>query len=73
MEECSKECMPLTMCISPFILTLSKVCMMLKEARQGSRVLRIDGGQPLSGDLRVYPAKNAALPILAASSLPQSP
>ncbi|MDM7323949.1 MAG: UDP-N-acetylglucosamine 1-carboxyvinyltransferase [Thermus sp.] len=47
--------------------------MMLKEARQGSRVLRIDGGQPLSGDLRVYPAKNAALPILAASLLTSEP
>ena len=28
--------------------------------------MRIEGGQPLSGELRIYPAKNAALPILAA-------
>lgn len=65
--------MPLTMWTSPFILTLSKVCMMLKDSRRGSRILRIEGGQPLSGELRVYPAKNAALPILAASLLTPEP
>ncbi len=39
----------------------------------GRRILRIEGGTPLSGELRVYPAKNAALPILAASLLTAEP
>ncbi|MGQ9753651.1 MAG: UDP-N-acetylglucosamine 1-carboxyvinyltransferase [Thermaceae bacterium] len=36
-------------------------------------VLRIEGGLPLKGEVRVYPAKNAALPILAASLLTPHP
>lgn len=44
---------------------------MFKDA--GRRILRIEGGTPLSGELRVYPAKNAALPILAASLLTAEP
>ncbi|MFN4071622.1 MAG: UDP-N-acetylglucosamine 1-carboxyvinyltransferase, partial [Thermus caldifontis] len=47
--------------------------MMLRDSRRGSRILRIEGGQPLSGELRIYPAKNAALPILAASLLTPEP
>ncbi|TBH14825.1 UDP-N-acetylglucosamine 1-carboxyvinyltransferase [Thermus thermamylovorans] len=47
--------------------------MMLTESGKGSRILRIEGGLPLSGELRVYPAKNAALPILAASLLTEEP
>lgn len=38
-----------------------------------SRVLYVEGGTPLKGELRVYPAKNAALPILAASLLTPEP
>lgn len=38
-----------------------------------SRVLHVEGGTPLKGELRVYPAKNAALPILAASLLTPEP
>ncbi len=45
--------------------------MMLTDT--GRRILRIEGGTPLSGELRVYPAKNAALPILAASLLTAEP
>ncbi len=56
-----------------YILTLSKVCMTLTDSGKGSRILRIEGGLPLSGELRVYPAKNAALPILAASLLTPEP
>jgi UDP-N-acetylglucosamine 1-carboxyvinyltransferase len=54
-----------------YILILSKVSMMLTDT--GRRILRIEGGSPLSGELRVYPAKNAALPILAASLLTPEP
>ncbi|MGC8968116.1 MAG: UDP-N-acetylglucosamine 1-carboxyvinyltransferase [Thermus sp.] len=39
----------------------------------GRRVLRVEGGAPLSGEVRIYPAKNAALPILAASLLTEEP
>ena len=38
-----------------------------------SRALRIEGGFPLKGEVRIYPAKNAALPILAASLLTSEP
>jgi UDP-N-acetylglucosamine 1-carboxyvinyltransferase len=56
------------------ILTLSKVCMMHKDPGKGKRrILRVEGGLPLSGEIRVYPAKNAALPILAASLLTAEP
>ncbi|GGN06047.1 UDP-N-acetylglucosamine 1-carboxyvinyltransferase [Thermus composti] len=47
--------------------------MMHTEAGRTSKILRIEGGVPLSGELRVYPAKNAALPILAASLLTAEP
>ncbi|GAA6756460.1 UDP-N-acetylglucosamine 1-carboxyvinyltransferase [Thermus thalpophilus] len=55
-----------------YILTVSKVSMMLTDSGR-SKILRIEGGSPLSGELRVYPAKNAALPILAASLLTPEP
>jgi UDP-N-acetylglucosamine 1-carboxyvinyltransferase len=35
--------------------------------------LLITGGQPLSGELRISGAKNAALPILAATLLSETP
>ncbi|AFV75304.1 UDP-N-acetylglucosamine 1-carboxyvinyltransferase [Thermus oshimai JL-2] len=38
-----------------------------------SKVLRVEGGAPLKGEVRIYPAKNAALPILAASLLTEEP
>ncbi len=38
-----------------------------------SKVLRIEGGVPLQGEIRILPAKNAALPILAASLLTEEP
>jgi UDP-N-acetylglucosamine 1-carboxyvinyltransferase len=48
--------------------------MMHKDPGKGKRrILRVEGGLPLSGEIRVYPAKNAALPILAASLLTAEP
>ncbi|WP_117238131.1 UDP-N-acetylglucosamine 1-carboxyvinyltransferase [Thermus sediminis] len=48
--------------------------MMHKDPGKGTRrILRVEGGVPLSGEVRVYPAKNAALPILAASLLTPEP
>ncbi len=37
------------------------------------RVLEVEGGEPLRGESRIHPAKNAALPILAASLLTPEP
>ncbi len=57
-------------------MLLRTLCMMHNMLKRGPKVsapLIIKGGTPLSGEVRVSPAKNAVLPILAASLLTPEP
>lgn len=43
------------------------------KGRGTERILEVEGGTPLRGEVRINPAKNAALPILAAALLTPEP